>query len=311
MLLELALLAIGLVLLVKGSDILVDSASDIALSKGISIGVVGLSVVAIGTSLPELVIGIESSLEGYGDVALGNVVGSNIANICLILGICVLIRPIIAAPGAFTEDIPVTMAAGSLLLLLSLDNVLSRADGMVLILATFIYFFWLFKKSSGEGLLKEKEEKQKIKFIKYIMIVIGIVLTLAGGKLTVDSAIMISKSLGIQPYLIAITVIAIGTNLPELATGIIASFKNKGDLALGNSLGSICVNTLLIMGICAIINPIIVPDQMDIIFALLSIILLLPLVIRGNILSRWEGIFLLIFYAIYLAYKIVLSPVAP
>jgi cation:H+ antiporter len=299
------LLVIGVGILVKGSDLLVDSATSIALALGASITIIGLSVVAFGTSLPELVVGVSSSLEGAGEIALGDVIGANIANICLIIGAAAIIRPIVISPDSYREDIPVTIAATLLLLILSLDGMLDFKDGFILMAGMLAYIFWLYLKAKNKDKNSIEGKRKKASNKDYILLILGTGMALLGGKLTVDSAIIMAEFAGISQYLIGITVIAIGTALPELTTAVFSSLKNKGELALGNSLGSVCINTMLILGIAALINPIPVYQPQDIAIVAIITIILLPLVIRGNVLAKWEGMFLIIFYFIYISLKVI------
>lgn len=303
MLFELMLLAAGLALLVKGANLLVDSATRVAISAGISITLVGLSVVAVGTSLPELVVGVDSSIRGVSQVALGDIIGANIANICLIMGVCSLIRPIKVSRTVAYGDIPITAVVTFLLLTLALDGGLGWLDGLVLLAANALYFYRLYKNSR-----RDRADDNRYTPIAdnkdLFLLMAGIAMSLAGGKLTVDSAVIIAGELGISPYIIGITLIAIGTTLPELTTSSLASYRDRGDLVLGNCLGSVSVNTLFILGICALIRPIAVVDIHDIVIVLLASILLIPLVLRDFILARLEGIFLIVYYIVYIAYKI-------
>jgi len=277
MLLDLLLIVIGIALLVKGSDILVDSASNFALKAGVPAVVIGLSLVALGTSLPELVIGVNSSLAGLGDIALGNVIGSNIVNICLVIGLGALIRDIRANTITVRTDVPLTIATVVLLVFLSIDGKIGFRDGIIMLAAAAIYFYYVYWRAKKEGVPGIEKTVPVSNVKEIIMVAIGIIMSYVGGVLTVDSTTSIAAGIGISPYLISVTVIALGTNLPEIATTIIASLKDKGDLILGNGLGSINVNILVVIGICAIINPIKVADRLDIIISLILCILLLLL----------------------------------
>jgi cation:H+ antiporter len=310
MIADLILIVIGLVLLVKGSELLVDSAADIATKAGVSILVVGLSIVALGTSFPELVVGVDSSLSGLGGIALGNVIGSNIVNICIVIGGGALIRRIRVSPEIAHKDIPLTIAIVLLLTILSLDGVLGMVDGSILLFASAVFFYYIYRRAKSEGIQVVGGEIQVSggsRLKNLAMIGVGIVAAYIGGKLTVDSTVAIASGLGISSYLIAITLIAFGTNLPEISTSAIASFKNRGDLILGNGLGSVCVNVLVVIGVCAIIHPIVVTNWTDIVVSLAFCVLLIPLLYRDSTLSKRESVILILLYAIYIIYKIVTS----
>jgi cation:H+ antiporter len=305
MLLDIFLIAAGILLLVKGSDILVESASSMAIRAGVPLIVIGLSVVAVGTSLPELVVGVDASLGGAGGIALGNVVGSNIVNVCVVIGIGALIREIKVSPGTFWREIPETIAAAALLMALSLDGSVDRLDGVILLASAALYFYYIYRKAKDEG-IDDARDKRPVNSIKELsMICIGIIMTYVGGKITVDSSISVASGLGVSTYLIALTVIAFGTNLPEITTSVLASFKDRGDLILGNGLGSIIVNILLIIGICAIINPIRVDSRLDVFISLAFCIFLIPLLYKNRSISKIEGAVLVLLYVAYLVYKVI------
>lgn len=304
MIIDVFLIIIGIALLVKGSELLVDSAAGIATKAGVPIIVIGLSIVAFGTSFPELVVGVDSSISGLGDIALGNVIGSNIINICIVIGGAALIRRIKVNPEITHKDIPLTAAIVFLLLILSMDGVLDLLDGMILLLSCILFFYYIFRRAKSEGAQNiSKAPRNLMKDI--VMIVIGLLMAYVGGKITVDSTVSIASGLGISSYLIAITLIAFGTNLPEIVISVIASSKDKGDLILGNGLGSVSVNTLFIIGICAVIRPIIVTNKLDIFISLIFCVLLIPLLYRDSTLSKREGTILVLLYIIYVLYKIV------
>jgi cation:H+ antiporter len=286
---------------------LVDSAAGMAAKAGIPLLFVGLSIVAFGTSFPELVVGVDSSVSGLGDIALGNVVGSNIVNICIVIGGAALIRRIKVSPGIAHKDIPLTAAVVLLLLLLSLDGILGLLDGVILLLSCGLFFYYLYQRAKGEEVQNVGEGTPTIgrSWKKSLaMIGIGILAAYIGGKLTVDSTVSIATGMGISPYLIAITLIAFGTNLPEIMTSIVASSRDKGDLILGNGLGSISVNTLFIVGVCAVIRPIVVTNMLDIFISLAFCLLLIPLLYRDSTLSKREGTILVLLYAAYVLYKV-------
>ena len=225
---DLLLLMIGVILLVKGSDELVDSVTRIALRIGISITIISLSIIATGTSLPELVVSVTSSASGYSGLALGNIIGANIANICLIIGVCSMIKRMDVEPSVLNRDIPMTVLVILLLFVLSLDNKLDRMDGSILLLSAILYFYYLFMRARHEKKItsEDPEEPDKKDILK---LCIGVLMVLAGGELTVHASINIATDLNISPYLVGLLLVAVGTSLPELTTGIISTLKGYGE----------------------------------------------------------------------------------
>jgi len=263
---------------------------------------VGFTLIAAGTSVPELVVDTGAALSGVGELAVGDIVGSNIVNICLVLGVAALIRPIRVHPSIVRLEVPVTIAVSMLFLFVALDGTIGRWDGMLLIAAALIDFFLILRK-----LKKTRQPAVRLGpagLKDAIFMAAGVVAVIIGGKITLDEAVNIATVAGISPYLIGLTVIAIGTSLPELATSITASGRGTGDLVLGNILGSFSFNALVIIGLCALITPLPVLSLLDPSVMALSSILLIPLIMRGYVLDRQEGIMLIAFYLTYLAYKI-------
>jgi cation:H+ antiporter len=301
MLIELVLLAVGIGFLVKGSDLLVDAAEKLAVAAGVPVMIIGLTVVAAGTSVPELVVDVGAVLSGVGEIALGDIVGSNIADICLVLGAAALASPIKVHPSTARRDIPLIFVVAVLFLALALDGTLSRLDGAILLAAAAGYFFLVLRnlRKRGDGVVEPRRPGLR----DLAMLGAGVAAVVIGARVTVDAAVGLAVAFGVQPYLIALTLIAIGTSLPELATSLAASRRGSGDLILGNNLGSFCFNALFIGGLCAVISPISVPGVFDIVVMTIAAALLVPLVLRGHVLDRQEGIFLLAFYATYIGYK--------
>jgi cation:H+ antiporter len=305
MLLEIVLLAVGIGFLVKGSDLLVDAAERLALAAGVPTLIVGFTLVAAGTSVPELVIGLNAVFDGVGELVIGDVVGSNIADICLVLGVAALISPIRVKPSIAKLDIPAIFVISLLFGLLALDGQIGRMDGLVLLAAAVAYFYLILrnlKKARPAGAVPVSAGWQDI-----ALMVAGIAAVVIGGKVTVDAAVSIATGLGINPYLIGLTIVAIGTSLPELVTSAVAARKGSGDLILGNNLGSFSFNALVITGLCALISPLVVPDFLDLTVMAVACALLFPLVLRGFVLDKWEGVCLVVFYGAYIGYK-VLTP---
>ena len=302
MLLEIVLLAIGIALLVKGADLLVDAAEKLALAAGVPVLVIGFTLVAAGTSVPELVVDTGAALSGVGELAVGDIVGSNIVDICLMLGIAAVIRPVVVHRSVLKLEIPAAIAISLLFLAVAFDGSIGRLDGMILIAAALVYFYLVLRR------LKKVEQPVvrpgPASRADAALLVVGLIAIILGGKITLDSAVSIATAIGVSPYLIGLIVVAIGTSLPELATSVTASRRGSGDLVLGNCLGSFSFNALVIIGLCALITPLPVPGFLDITVMGVASFLLLPLVLRGNVLDKQEGILLITFYAVYVVYKV-------
>ena len=261
MIVQLLILTGGLLLILLGANWLVDGSSSIAKRFGISEFVIGLTIVGIGTSSPEMVVSFMSAFQGKADMAIGNIIGSNIFNTMLILGITAVISPLVITKSNLKRDIPLNIFVTVLLIVLGMnysifsygENVLSRFDGIVL-LAVFVWYMW---KSFSSSSSDEEEDGVTVHkpLISCVMIVAGLASLIFGGRLFVDSATAIAQMMGVSDKFIAVTVMAAGTSMPELATCVVAALKGRGQLALGNILGSNISNILLILGGAALINP--------------------------------------------------------
>ena len=248
------LLIVGLALIIFGADALVDGASGIARKFNVSEFVIGLTIVGFGTSCPELVVSLTGALSGSADIAIGNVVGSNIFNTLLILGVTALIAPIAITNENRLRDIPITILVTLTFILFGLFNKdISRLEGIIFLLMFAAYMYMCFKLDKGDT--EEVKAKQLKLFTAILMTLAGLAGLVFGGKLFVNSATDIAHSLGVSDKFIAITLLAGGTSLPELATCAVAAFKGKGQLALGNILGSNIFNILLILGCSATVTP--------------------------------------------------------
>ncbi len=310
---------IGFVLLIKGADFLVDGASEIAKKFHIPEIVIGLTIVAVGTSMPELVVSVTSALEGHSDLAIGNIVGSNIANLFLILGVCSLIRPLIFKKETRIIEIPFTIITTILLFFLCINgtneqlNVITREEGAILLVICVLFIIYnIIMAKKGEEFDKEEnyieiksENNKTIKIWEAIFgIVIGIVGLKLGGDLVVDNAVAIAKILGISEKLISLTIVAFSTSLPELITSIAATRKGETDMAIGNILGSQIFNILLIIGLSAVLTPINYSKSYDSNIILLSVgtimLGLFPFIGKKNEMTRSNGMIFTIIYILYL-----------
>ena len=315
MLLQIVLLLAGLAFIVFGADILVDGASSVARRFGMSEFLIGLTIVGMGTSAPEMVVSFIGAFEGNADIAIGNVIGSNIMNTLLILGLTALILPIAVTPSNKKRDIPVNIMITVLLVILGFEYTvfgigtdgLSRWDGVILLAVFILYMVFSFK--GGKAQEEEKPAKQHSLWLSLLMIVGGLAGLVIGGRFFVDNATGLARALGVSDKFIAITILAGGTSLPELATCVVAAAKKKGLLALGNVIGSNVFNILLILGGSALIHPLSFDDLtlVDLGVLLMSALALLTamFVAKKDEIDRLDGAFYLAIWAGYMAYLIV------
>ena len=314
MILTVVLLLAGLALIVFGADALVDGASSVARRFGLSEFVIGLTIVGMGTSAPEMVVSFIGAFHGNADIAIGNVVGSNIFNTLLILGLTALILPMTVTPSNKKRDIPVNIFVTALLVVLGLEktffgignNGLSRIDGAILMTVFILYMVMSFKGNHPDE--EENPAPMKSIWLSLLMIAGGLAGLIFGGNLFVDNATAIAKALGISDKFIAITILAGGTSMPELATCVVAAAKKKGQLALGNIIGSNVFNILLILGGSALIHPLsfVGMNYVDLGVLMLSAIVLYTatFVGRKDKIDRLDGSLFLVIFAAYMAYLI-------
>ena len=257
MLLSIVLLLVGQGLVVYGSDILVDGASSVARKIGISEFVIGIIIVGFGTSCPELVVSVTGAIDGNSAVSLGNVTGSNIFNILMILGLTAIFSPIAITKDNKTKDIPILLCITIFFCLIVLKGTINRLDAVLFLAIFAIYLLYNFKAGKSEAAAIEEEvvEKNYGTFLSILMIVGGLAGLIFGGKLFVNNAVTLAHALGASDKFIAVTILAVGTSLPELMTCVVAAAKKKGQLALGNIVGSNVFNILLILGISGLIHP--------------------------------------------------------
>jgi cation:H+ antiporter len=320
MAITIALFIVGFVLLIKGADLFVDAASSIAKRYNISNFVIGLTVVAFGSSLPELLISLMASIDKAGDIALGNIIGSNISNTLLILGAVAITTPLLIKRDTINKEIPFSLLAVVALGILANDalieggshSILSRIDGLILLLFFGIFIYYSFNKTKKKGTVLEKVGKDKIevynKWISAAMIGGGIVALFLGGRWVVGGASEIAFYFGLSEAFVGLTIAAIGTFLPELATSLVGAKKGHADMAVGNVVGSNIFNFLWVIGLSASISKIDYSFtlNLDIVFLLCASIILMFLIYSGrrHILDRREGAFLLILYFIYLFFVV-------
>lgn len=303
MLIQLGILAIGFVMLVKGSDWFVDGASSVATKFGIPQLVIGLTIVAMGTSAPEAAVSITAAFHGNADITIGNIVGSNILNILIILGVCALISPIIVQKSSILVDIPVTIAITLVLLWLGWDGTISRIDGIILQVLFFSYLAYLFismkKNKNAADSCEVPKEMPLVKSL--IFLVVGLVVIVLGSRFAVDAASAIARILGLSERFIGLTIVALGTSLPELFTSAAAALKKNSDIAIGNIVGSNIFNILMVVGLSGLIIPVpfVADFRFDTIVAVYAAVLLLVLALPKRKLFRLSGLLMLVSYAVY------------
>ncbi len=302
----------GLVMLFIGAEGLIRGSSNLAIKIGITPLVVGLTVVSFGTSAPELVVSLKAALLGNSTISLGNVIGSNIANIALILGVAALIRPLDVHAKVIMREIPIMIGISILLLLLLIDGELGVIDGLIFVVGLIVYLVanvLIARKEKNPEVDKEFKEGLKSKLgipVSVVLIIVGLTLLILGANLFVQSAVAIAKMFNVSDAIIGLTIVAIGTSLPELITSIVASYKKEADIAIGNVVGSNVFNILGILGITALIIPIssVGISYVDLGVMLVTAVILFPLSRSGFSISRVEGAFLLAGYAGYIFYLI-------
>jgi cation:H+ antiporter len=300
------LLVLGFIILLVGGKILVDGASGIAVKLGMSAGLIGLTIVAFGTSAPELLVSVNAALKGNSDISMGNVIGSNIANIGLVLGISGIFYPILIRRSHLRFDYTVTLLVSLLFFGLSYNRLIETWEGILLFSLFIVFNVYLFKSGVQENIIVEEdiEQAQSLSWFRSLIYFAGGIVGLYfGSDLLVENAVLISREFGVSERIIGVTVIAIGTSLPELITSIIAALSKRTDLALGNILGSNIMNILSIIGITAIIKPIGVSQEFinsDFLW-MIGITLLLFILMRTKMqISKVEGSLLLVSYFSYL-----------
>lgn len=313
-------LVVGLVFLVAGAELLVRGAASIATRLGIAPVIIGLTVVAFGTSAPELAVSISAGISGEGEVAFGNVAGSNIVNILLILGGSAVIGTLVVSQRIVRLDIPLLIGATLVTLVLSFDNEIGRVDGAVLFAGIVAYTWWLIRtgRNEGEEVLDEYADAVEELEVEVIdkpmpvqvgLVVLGLVILVAGSQFLVGSATDIAAELGVSDLVIGLTVVAVGTSLPELATSFLASYRGQRDIAVGNVVGSNLFNLMCVLGLTGLVAPDPVPVadsslRVDFPVMLAATVVLLPIVWKGFRIQRWEGLVLAAFYALYVTFLI-------
>ena len=327
-LLNIGLIIIGVVLVIWGADRLTEGASSLARGMRVPEIVIGLTIVAAGTSAPELFVSLVSALKGTSDLAVGNVIGSNIFNTLLIVGCSAAVAPIAVAPDTVKKDIPFAIVASLMFFILCFDdmssphlwgNEISRQDGLILLVGFMAFMFYTFRMAINSGQLKLREEELGVEPVKeprdyshlwrnLAWIVVGLACLIGGSNLFVDSATYVAHRFGIRQSIVGLTIVAGGTSLPELATSVVAAYKGRSAIAIGNVIGSNVFNILLIVGVTAVIHPLRIMGItiVDLMVMLISIGLMWLFAITKYYVSRRGGWLLILSFVAYMGWLIYL-----
>lgn len=312
------LFIIGFVLLIKGADLLVDGSASVAKRLKISSIVIGLTIVAFGTSAPEFIVNIFASINGNTEIAIGNILGSNIANILLILGISSIIYPVVAKKNTVWKEIPLSLLAAFLVGILANDiridhgiySGLTRIDGIILLSFFIIFLYYTYGIARITGEAKNEGEIKEMSYLKSsLFIIVGLIGLVIGGKWIVDGAVKIAQIFNVSQSLIGLTIVAVGTSLPELATSAIAAYKKQPDIAIGNVVGSNIFNIFWILGCSALIRPLPFSpsSDMDILMTIFAsfILFLIMFIGKRHTIERWQGVLMILFYVAYIVFLVV------
>ena len=309
-------LVAGLTILTVGAEFLVRGASKLAALAGVSSLVIGLTVVSYGTSAPELAVSMKSALAGQSDIALGNVIGSNVFNVLFVLGLCAMLFPLRVDSQLVRMDVPIMIGVSLLAFLLCLDGSIGRLDGLLLASGAIGYTVFTVVKSRRETKAIKAEFDQEYAVVNdhsgktiawnFAMLLLGLVLLVGGARMFVDSAITIAEAMGVSQLVIGLTIVAVGTSLPEVATSVVATLRGERDIAIGNVVGSNIFNILSVLGFTAAVSPINVPlsaIQIDLPVMIGVAVICLPIFFTGLLILRWEGA---VFFGLYITYTVYL-----
>jgi len=310
----------SLVILTKGADMLVNGSADLARYFKIAPILVGLTIVAFGTSLPEFIVSLFAVLSGSADLSIGNIIGSNIANIGLVIGISALFVPLVIKSTTLMYEFPFMMVASFLFLLLANDSYLfnqnsffiGRIDGIILLIIFSLFLFYIYhsikkqRKSEVKEYAKEYVHKNPL-WKNSLLIILGIVMLIGGGKLFVTSASQLARAWGLSEAFIGVTIVALGTSIPELFTSVVAAYKKEASIAIGNIIGSNIFNILMVLGVIGLIKPIAVSQSLLFFDGMIMVgitLLFLLFATMGQNLKRWQGVVLLLSYVSYISFLI-------
>lgn len=310
------LFTIGLIILLAGAEFLVSSSSKVAFRFGLSPVLIGITIVAFATSAPEIAVSVDAALAGESTMAIGNVLGSNVANILLILGLSALLSPVLISKRIIRLDIPIMIGITLLVYVLSLDQLISTLDGIILLIVFTAFMIFQIKQAKKEKLLEKNKPDNEIihksLWVQIIWFLLGLALLVGGANLLVDNGVIIARTWGLSELVIGLTIIAIGTSLPEVATSVLAAYRGEQDLSVGNVIGSNIFNLLLVLGLSSIISStgIEVPRSslvFDFPFLIAVSIACIPIFFTGFEIARWEGGVFIGYYIAYLSYLILES----
>lgn len=309
MIINILLLVLGMFFMIKGADFFVDGASNIAKALKIPTLIIGLTLVSIGTSAPELSVSVTSALQGKDEMSFGNVLGSNIFNVFVVIGASALMMPLAVSKDIIKKDIPILLGVYAVLVLFAFvidPYQISLIEGIIIFLLFLAYTIYLIFRAKDEP-NEEEETKSKPWWLNMIFVVLGLLGIIVGGNFVVDNASEIAKILGMSELLISLTIVAVGTSLPELVTSVVAAKKGENDIAVGNAIGSCLFNIVLILGISSMIFPVGLElyQLVDVIVMIISVVLIFVFAFKSYKINKWQGVVLILLYVAYLAYIII------
>lgn len=303
------LLIVGFVLLIKGADFFVEGSASVAKKLHVPSMIIGLTIVAMGTSAPECAVSISASLKGSNAMAISNVVGSNIFNLLAVCGCCALFAPLAVHTKTLKQEFPFSILVAVLMLALGYFGMrLGRVDGLVLLAVFLLFLVWMVKSALAARESQQTQEEETVKEIGnlqcVIYIILGLLAIIAGGNIVVDSATEIARNFGLSENLIGLTVVAFGTSLPELVTSVVAAKKGEVDMALGNVIGSNIFNILLVAGAAAVVSPMVflMENAVDLIILIVMSVLVWSFASSDKKIGKGEGVFMLLIYTAYIVY---------
>ncbi len=301
--LQILLLAIGFFMLTKGADWFVDGSAGIATKFGIPQLVIGLTIVAMGTSAPEAAVSISAAIKGSADITIGNILGSNILNVLIILGLSAVITPLTVAKSTIKVEIPFMIAITLLLLGIGYDKTVGLVDGIILLIVFLLYLAYMFYMAKKDRNTEQENVSELSVFKAIAFTVVGLGLIVWGSNTTVNAATKIAQVLGLSERFIGLTIVALGTSLPELFTSVMAARKGNADIAIGNIVGSNIFNILFVVGLSSVIIPVPFAEgfRFDALAATFAAVLLLVCSLKGRKLNRYAGILMLLSYVVYFA----------
>ena len=310
MIINILLLVLGMVLMIKGADFFVDGASNIAKALKIPTLIIGLTLVSIGTSAPELSVSVTSALQGKDDMSFGNVIGSNVFNVFVVIGASALMMPLAVSEDVIKKDIPILLGIYAILTLFAFvitPYKIELFEGIIIFSLFIAYTIYLIFRAKNDPDDEEEEKSPKPWWLNAIFVVLGLIGIIVGGNLVVNNASAVATKLGMSELLVSLTIVAVGTSLPELVTSIVAAKKGENDIAVGNAIGSCLFNIVLILGISSTIYPVGLElyQLVDVIVMIVSVVLIFVFAYKSYKINKWQGVVLILLYVAYLAYIII------